>query len=222
MAAMNRAQLEGSRKLWRARYQFRLARWRFWYRKRPQTGRTIQLRGKWWRLLLEAQREASHRDVQLAKLPAPKPSPQTVAISWALSKVGIHEIPDGSNRGVQIDEWQRRFGFLGVAWCGIFCGNALVQAGVKGVTSRIASVSAIEEDATFHRGCFWGFSRGTAHGAAPGDLVCLFSPGEHVELIRSVNSDGSVNTIGGNYSNSVVIGHRSASEIVGVAHVRYP
>lgn len=222
MRAMSRLQLEASRALWRRRYAFRLRRWHYYHDQRRQTPRTLAGRKKWWKLLTEAQREASHRDVQLAHLPKPKPSSRQRCLEWEHSKVGIHEQPDGSNRGPQIDEWQRRLGFLGVAWCGIFAGNGLLHAGVHGVTSRIASVSAIESDAANHRGPFWGFTRGSAHGAVPGDLVCLFSPGEHVETIRRVNSDGSVDTYGGNYSNSVVEGHRAASSIVGVAHVRYP
>lgn len=219
---MNRLQLEVSRALWRRRYSFRLRRWHYYHDQRGQNNTTRRLRAKWWKLLIEAQREASHRDVQLAALPKPKVSSRQRCLEWERSKVGIHEQPNGSNRGPQIDEWQRRFGFLGVAWCGIFAGNGLVHAGVKGVTSRIASVSAIEADAANHRGCFWGFTRRSAHGAVPGDLVCLFSPGEHVETIRKVNGDGSVDTYGGNFSNSVVEGHRAASSIVGVAHVRFP
>lgn len=144
------------------------------------------------------------------------------ALRWAQSKVGIHEEPDGSNRGPRIDEWERRFGFLGEPWCGIFVGNALLAAGVRGVTSRIASVAAIQEDAEAHRGCFTGYSPGSVRGAYPGDLVILFGYGDHVEMVRHVDADGSVLTFGGNYGNAVVEGERSASVIHGCAHVRYP
>jgi hypothetical protein len=131
-----------------------------------------------------------------------------------------------------IDQWQKRFGFLGAPWCGIFCGNALLKAGVIGVTSRIASVGAIQEDAEAHRGCFSGWTPMGARGALRGDLVVLFGYGIHVELIESVNADGSVNTIGGNTSATPGSGHqsdggcvakhvRTASEVHGVAHVHY-
>lgn len=217
---MNRAQLEASRALWKRRYGFRLRRWHYYHKRATKKNPQMTGRRKWWGLLEEAREQIQHREAQLARLPKPKPSSRSRALAWYSARLGIHET-GGANRGPLIDRWERVFGFLGAPWCGIAAGNALLAAGVHGVTSRIASVSAIESDARFHRGPFMGWS-GNAHGAQPGDLVTLFSPGEHVEMIRHVYSDGSVDTYGGNASNSVKASHRSASEIVGVAHVRYP
>lgn len=207
-----------------------MRRWGYWHSRRPQTARTQRLRGKWWNLHLEAQRVLHRTAVALEK--SQPTDARSKAIAWAHSKVGIHEEPPSSNRGPWIDVWQRVFGFLAAPWCGLFVGNALRAAGVKGVTSRIASVGAIQTDAEAHRGCFYGYTPGSARGALHGDLVILFGFGVHVELIRSVNADGSVNTIGGNTSANPNSGNqsdggcvaehtRSAAEIHGVAHVRY-
>jgi hypothetical protein len=228
---MTTAALRATEKRWEAKARFRKARWAYWRRRPKQTEETIRLRRKWWDKYLEAER-VLHRVRASIDKQTPK-STRALSVAWAASKVGIHESPAGSNRGPQIDQWQRRFGFLAAPWCGIFVGNALLAAGVKGVTSRIASVGAIQQDAEAHRGCFYGWTPGSVQGALRGDAVVLFSFGVHVELVVSVNSDGSVNTIGGNTSatpgsdnqsdGGCVARHtRSVSEIHGVAHIRYP
>lgn len=229
---MNRAQLAASRALWSRRERFRHAKWLSYKNKHPQTPRVTRLRKKWWGLYEEASAQLAHREAQIAAELKPRPSKRAKAVLWAHSKVGIHEQPPGSNRGPQIDQWQRRFGFLAAPWCGIFCGNALVFAGVRGVTSRIASVGAIQEDAEHGRGCFAHWTGGSAHGALRGDLVVLFGYGVHVEMIEEVLRDGSVVTYGGNTSPAPGSGsefaggcvahrHREASVIHGVAHVKY-
>lgn len=120
------------------------------------------------------------------------------AVRWAKSKVGVRENPAGSNGGGQISEWERQFGFGRVPWCGIFCGAALRHAGVKDVSSRIAAVAFIEDDARASRGPFRGWTTSTG-SVRPGDLVVLFGRGVHVELVVSV-VNGHVNTVGGNTS----------------------
>lgn len=219
---MNRAQLEAGRRLWTLRHRFRYRKWVSYREQHPQTPRVMRLRKKWWALYEEASKELARREAQLARQPKPASPSRDRGLAWAALKIGVHEEPDGSNRGFQIDAWQRRFGFLGVPWCGIFAGNALLHAGVRGVTPRIASVAAIQEDAEARRGCFYGYRAGGSAGARPGDLVILFGYGDHVEIIQRVNPTGSVETLGGNYGNRVVRAHRDAGVIHGVAYVRYP
>lgn len=219
---MSRAQLALSRALWLRRRHYRYRKWIGYREQHPQTPRLMRLRKKWFALYEEAEKELSHREGQIAHEPKPRPSSRQVALAWAASHVGVHEEPMGSNRGRLIDQWERRFGFLGEPWCGIYVGNALLAAGVRSVTSRIASVAAIQEDAEAHRSCFTGYTPGSARGARPGDLVILFGYGDHVEMIRQVNGDGSVETFGGNYSNQVVSAHRDAGVIHGVARCLYP
>jgi len=220
-----------SRIVWRRRAAYRKRKWEHWRNLHAQTLLTVAQRKRWWSLYRTAEQEVEALNAAIARAPKPKPSKRARAVDWASSKVGVHEEPAASNRGPQIDQWQRRLGFLAAPWCGIFCGNALLKAGVAGVTSRIASVGAIQEDAEHRRGCFSGWSS-TAHGALRGDLVVLFGFGVHVELIDRVNGDGSVETTGGNTSPAPGSGsefaggcvarrHRDAWVIHGVAHVHY-
>ena len=228
----SRARLAAEKALWQRKVAFRHNRWTYYRDRSKQTPRVHTLRVKWFELLEQAKAKLGKINAAYQRT-APRLTARDRAIAWERSHVGVHEEPPGSNRGPLIDRWQRVFGFLAAPWCGIFAGNALLAAGVKGVTSRIASVSAIEDDARAHRGCFFGYTPGAAPHALLGDLVILFGRGIHVELITKVYPDGSVDTIGGNTSATAGSGnqsdggcvashHRSAGEIHGVAHVRYP
>ncbi len=72
------------------------------------------------------------------------------ALAWARQWIGKTEDPPGSNRAPWgLTAWQQAFGswLVGQAWCGVLCGTALVNAGVKAVNSRVAGVVLILEDA---------------------------------------------------------------------------
>jgi hypothetical protein len=179
-------------------------------------------RARMSRMRAERKRRAKAREVEGAR---------GRAVSSFLAYVGTTESPPGSNGGPHISAWQAEFGFGRVAWCGIACAHHLRAAGVPGVTSRLASVALIEQDARAGRAPFVRWSH-DARGALPGDLVVIGGHGVHVEMVRRVNADGSVETIGGNTSfgaggsqsngGCVAARHRSASEITGVAHVDFP
>lgn len=228
MPRMSRAALLATKTRWQAKRNFRLRRWRYHRRRPHQTEETMRLRRKWWNLYQEAERVLHRVNASYAKTaPVDKPGR---AIAFGHRYIGVHESPPSSNRGPLIDRWQRRFGFIAAAWCGLFLGNELLAAGVRGVTSRIASVSAIEDDARAHRGCFFGWTSGFGTRAQRGDAVVLFGRGVHVELIVEV-VPGGYRTIGGNTSatkagnqsaGGCVAEHtRSAGEVHGVAHIRY-
>ena len=136
------------------------------------------------------------------------------AVRWARSKVGIHE--SGGNT-------VRQLGFAGQAWCGLFVTMAANKNGAK-VTGNTAYVPTIMQEAKSKSNGFAGWTSNT-HAARPGDFVVLFGGG-HVELVTSVNRDGSVNTIGGNTSTpgggeGVARKTRSRGQITGIAKVRY-
>jgi len=172
------------------------------------------------------------RKKQLADLAAKRTSRQK-AVRYAAGFIGLTEKPPGSNRhpGTIIDRCQQRFGMLGVPWCGCFAGDVLVTAGVKGVTSRVASVALIEQDARAHRAPFRGWTTDPSQ-VRRGDLCVVGGPGVHVELVQeALDGGGSIN-IGGNTSpgsagsqangGGVWRRHRSASEVYGWALVDYP
>lgn len=220
----------GKLALWRRREKYRLGRYR-WFRDRSKRKNRVELRRKWWRLLDQSRDRIDFWEARVKQLDVPSPRQQ--AVQWALAQVGTKERPAGSNGGPKISGWQEAFGFGRVPWCGIFVGQALLHAAVKGVTSRIASVSLIEQDAKAHRGPFRGWT--TDHAVVlPGDLVVLFGQGVHVEMVVRTFDDGSVETVGGNTSegdgsqdNGGQVAHRSgttrrkASDVRGFALVRY-
>lgn len=224
----SRSKLARTKRSWQAKRDFRVRRWRYWRRRPKQTQRTERLRRKWWGLYQEAEHVLGRVNASFgATAPQDK---RGLAIAFGRRYIGVHESPAGSNRGPLIDKWQARFGFRGAPWCGLLLGNELLAAGVKGVTSRIASVSAIEDDARTHRGCFFGYTPGFGAHAQRGDAVILFGLGIHVGLIievvaggyRTVEGNTSATKAGNQSAGGCVAEHiRSASEVHGVAHIRY-
>lgn len=198
---MSTAWLRASLALWRRREAFRKerhdaaqkaldrARERDIHPRRPLVDR----RDKWSRLLKEARANIERRERQLHRRPG-----REGVVRWARAQVGTRERPPGSNRGGKITEWQRALGawLVGKAWCGTFCAAALRQAGVHGISWRLASCEFIEDDARAKRGPFRGWA---IRGARAGDLVILFGRGHHVEIVEAVLPWG-IQTIGGNTS----------------------
>lgn len=147
------------------------------------------------------------------------------AIAWANTKIGVRE--SGYNRGQTVEHIIRKAGGTpGSAWCGYFCGNALMAGGIDDVSPSIGGVRWIYDSAAAHRHPFTG--RGSAASARPGDLAVIYGPGTHVELVVSVNTSRSiVHTIGGNTSipgggEGVARKERPFSDVVAIAHVKYP
>lgn len=208
----------------KARLAYRNRKHRFYHSKsrRPADERR-RLASKWHKRVLETRKEVAElealirrRNRQIAAK-TPGAGARRQIVSRARSHVGVHET--FNNGGGMISVWERKLGFGAVPWCGVFAGNMLIAAGVRGVTSRIASVALIEADARSGRGPFRGWSNGT-RGAQPGDLACIGRHGQHVEIVESRNADGSVNTVGGNVSNAVRRQRRPAHQVRGIAHIR--
>lgn len=112
---------------------------------------------------------------------------------WMTNHRGIFEQPAGSNRDDRKDgimAAQRRLAawLIALAWCGTWVANALLAAGVAGVSYRLASVSLIEDDARAKRGPFRDWLAPTVANlrrCLRGDLAVLFGRGVHVAMIRS-------------------------------------
>lgn len=127
------------------------------------------------------------------------------ARDWALLKEGIAEQPLGSNRGPEIDDWQRRVNMLGVAWCGIFGHEAYWRAGLD-LNDRIMSTDWLHDAAL--RGDY-NFQDVAIRDIRPGDLLILDWAGtgdddDHIAIVtQPYGGNGSVATISGNYGNRV-------------------
>ncbi len=142
-----------------------------------------------------------------ARAADPATGPQA-ALKWAREWVGKTEQPPGSNKAPWgLTAWQHAIGpwLVGQAWCGTFVGTALTHAGVTGVTSRVAAVILILDDALHSRNAMKSvvYRRKTGHGSVtagkPGDLVGLFGESTHVGMIEK-RVPGGWQTIEGNTS----------------------
>lgn len=225
---MSKRALQASLALWRRRHRWNEKR-RAQARKRGNT----KAAKKYGKRLAVCVSNINRRKRQLQLLEQRK-SIRAKAMKNAAKYIGTTERPAGSNShaGTIIDRCQTMFGFTPkYPWCGFWSGYVLTWAGVKGVTSRIASVGFIEDDARAKRGPFRGWSD-DARSALPGDLAVIGKYGEHVEPLEKIHADGSATTIGGNTSSGpqgsqsngggIWRRHRTAAEIRGVAHVDYP
>lgn len=172
-------------------------------------------------------------------------TPRGRALRWLTDHRGITEDPPGSNwdhRADGIAAAIKRCGLNSpVPWCGVWHYNALRAAGVKGISSRQASVSLIESDARERRS---PYGRGWTNTHDPnwhkrvlrGDAVVMFASGEHVETVRSTawiyRKLGFIITDGGNTSSDnagsqsngggAFRKRRRISDVYGFALVRYP
>jgi hypothetical protein len=137
-------------------------------------------------------------------------------LAEAQSQLGATEEPPGSNDGPQLAEY--RGAVEGAApsqpWCAYFASWAAARAGVPlGDDGQgLGSVSEIAD---------WAGRTGRLLPASstpsPGDLI-LYG-GRHVGIVESVNPDGSLTTVEGNYANAVSQVHRSPSEATGFARL---
>jgi len=167
-------------------------------------------------------------------------TPRGKALHWLSTHRGITENPWGSNFDTRADgirAAQRRCANGGTwldrsPWCGEWQFSALKAAGVKGITSRIASVGLIEDDARAGRNGFRGWTTDYRR-AQRGDLAVMFGRGVHVEGVRRIlPKAGVVITDGGNTSSGNAGSQsngggsyrrvRKLSDVHGYALVRYP
>jgi CHAP domain len=133
-------------------------------------------------------------------------------LAAAETQVGVSEQPPGSNDGPQIATYRTAVAGAqaGEPWCAYFASWAAAQAGTPlGANGEgLGSVAQITS---------WAQQTGRymPAGSVPqsGDLI-LFGD-HHVGIVESVNSDGSLNTVEGNYENAVSRVHRMPGEATG-------
>ena len=111
--------------------------------------------------------------------------------------IGVHEIPNGSNRGPQVDFYQLHYGakYLGSYWCAEFLGYELDHAaediGAPKPFHIDPSCGQIRHDAQ---------SKGRivlSKDIKPADLVLFGAPPHHVGVVTGI-LQGVIDTIEGN------------------------
>jgi hypothetical protein len=159
-----------------------------------------------WKAELEALKSGPHFTVRGS------------AVHFGHAHEGIDEEPHGSNYDKRPHGGDGRWGIAkaqfacaGQAhwldhtpWCGEWCFWILKHASVHGLSSRLASVALIEDDARARRGPFsrW-LPRSQWHSVLRGDLAVMFGRGVHVEMVlHFVEHDGQIYVVtdGGNTS----------------------
>lgn len=133
-------------------------------------------------------------------------------LAAAETQVGASEQPPGSNDGPQIATYRTAVAgaAAGEPWCAYFASWAAAQAGTPLGTSGegLGSVAQITS---------WAQQTGrylpAGSAPQPGDLI-LFGD-RHVGVVESVDPDGSINTVEGNYENAVTRVHRMPGEATG-------
>ncbi|HVW90727.1 MAG TPA: CHAP domain-containing protein [Gaiellaceae bacterium] len=134
------------------------------------------------------------------------------ALAAAESQLGVSEQPPGSNDGPGLETYRDAVAGAapGEPWCAYFASWAAAQAGAPiGANGQgLGSVSEITD---------WAASTGrllpSTATPQPGDLI-LFGD-RHVGLVESVNADGTLTTVEGNYANAVSRVTRSPGEATG-------
>ncbi|HEX7083892.1 MAG TPA: CHAP domain-containing protein [Gaiellaceae bacterium] len=133
-------------------------------------------------------------------------------LAAAQGQLGVAEQPPGSNDGPGIAVYRAAVEGAqpGQPWCADFASWAAAQAG-EPIGDRGQGLGSVAEITS------WAASTGRLLPAsstpAPGDLI-LFGD-RHVGVVESVNSDGSLTTVEGNYQDAVSHVTRWPSEATG-------
>lgn len=126
--------------------------------------------------------------------PKPKLTLGDKAVAYAMTQVGVHESPWGSNEGEDVRRYQSSTGAYGAAWCASFVSYCWQKAGYQG------SVSAGAWNLTDR--C--GTRVADVRHAKPGDAVSLNEGQGHVGLFCALVGD-QVRLIAGNTNNQVAV-----------------
>ena len=135
---------------------------------------------------------------------------QTLAA--AETQVGQAEDPPGSNDGPALATYRAAVAGAqpGQPWCAQFVSWAAAQAGSP-LGEEGQGYSSVAEIASWAQRTGRYLPAGST--PQPGDVI-LYGD-RHVGLVESVNADGSLTTVEGNYSNAVSRVQRSPSEATG-------
>ncbi|MDQ6782641.1 MAG: peptidoglycan-binding protein [Actinomycetota bacterium] len=152
----------------------------------------------------------------------------TPADVWAVLDplIGLGEQPDGSNNAPPVTDW---YGWA-AAWCAMTESYGLAHAGFSDDGGATLNLSRLVTGLVQTTAKGWAYvpyleDAFTAVGRfdqepREGDLF-ITAGQSHTGLVWRVNSDGTVNTIEGNYGNRLVYGLRRISDLRGFCHPPY-
>ncbi len=132
----------------------------------------------------------------------PPLTPGERAVAYALTQLGTHESPWGSNRGADVHRYQSSTGAYNAAWCASFFWYCWQKAGYTGVTSAGA----------WNTTDFYGAKILSIKYAKTGDGVSFNIGDGHIGQYLS-HTATMVKTIDGNTNDQVAIRERPIYEI---------
>ena len=116
-------------------------------------------------------------------------------LAAAIAEIGVHEDPDGSNRGPRVDVYTTPQ--LGIPWCAAFVSWAWARRDGGSPFGRIPAAQGISR---------WGTMTGrVVTEPLPGDIFVIPTSDEHGHcgLVTAVLDDGLFSSVEGNASNAV-------------------
>jgi CHAP domain len=136
--------------------------------------------------------------------PAPVSGGGTAAgqaiVNLARQEVGVQEEPPGSNNGARISQYRQATAGSGVGpWCAYFTSWAARSSGVP-LGDSGQGFGRVDDVYAWAQRTGKAIPAGSGQPPQPGDLIVW---DEHIGIVESVDTDGSIHTIEGNSSDSV-------------------
>jgi len=153
----------------------------------------------------------------VAKAPTnPKPlTKHEAAVRFAITQIGVHEQPAGSNTGLEVRKYQKDGSWLpgtGWPWCAAFFNYAVQVGGFQGLDRTAGAWDALTR--AEKKG--WGLAPKDWAKVIPGDGVVFNTGSGHIAVLeKPVGDDGVVYTIDGNASDMVKRCQRPLSSVRG-------
>lgn len=146
-------------------------------------------------------------------------------VRWMASQVGVQENPLGSNNVKYNTEYYGRAVSGGnYAWCQAMIWVCFKDLNILNLYGAKSAYTVFVAGAFNQQGRFYKWNT----TPQPGDMIFYDWNGgksisgiDHVGIVESVNSDGTINTYEGNVSNKVVHMRRQRTYVVGFARPAY-
>jgi hypothetical protein len=136
----------------------------------------------------------------LSATPAPAGSAGQAIVNLVRNEIGVAEQPPGSNDSPRIAQFRQATAGSGVGpWCAYFTSWAAREAGVP-VGDNGQGFGRVDDVYAWAQKTGKAIPNGAGVTPQPGDLIVW---DEHIGVVESVGTDGTINTIEGNSSDKV-------------------